>query len=120
MPAYAVLLYTNTDRDPADEKPGDRDEHRVYADELVAEGQMVLAAALEDPSVATSIRAGSMIDGPFLETKEVLLGFYVLEAADLDDAISVARRNPILHQGGGVEVRPVEEYGQWPQVTPQG
>lgn len=120
MPAYAVMLYANTERDPADEKPGERDEHDVYLNELIAEGQTVLAAALEDPSVATSIREGSIIDGPFLETKEVLLGFYVLEAADLDGAISVARRNPILHQGGGVEVRPVEGYGLWPKDKPHG
>jgi hypothetical protein len=120
MPAYAVLLYADTERDESDVVSGKREEHDVYLNELIAEGQTVLAAALEDSSVATSIRAGTMTDGPFLETKEVLLGFYVVEADDLDGAISVARRNPILHQGGGVEIRPVEGYGMWPKDTPAG
>jgi hypothetical protein len=46
-------------------------------------------------------------DGPFIEAKEVVLGFCIVEAPDLDAALAIAKRNPILHQGGGLEVRPV-------------
>jgi len=50
----------------------------------------------------------SWTDGPFIDADEVVAGFYVIEAADLDAAVEIARRNPITQQGGGVEVRPVE------------
>ncbi len=46
-------------------------------------------------------------DGPYLETKEVIVGFYVIEAPDLETAVLTARANPIVQHGGGVEVRPV-------------
>jgi hypothetical protein len=53
----------------------------------------------------------SIIDGPFAETKEVLGGFYVIEARDLNEAIQVASKSPSL-QIGSVEVRPIEELIQ--------
>jgi hypothetical protein len=61
--------------------------------------------ALEPDSTATSIRGDLLTDGPFVETKEVLGGVYVLEACDLDHAIAPARMTPIV--SGGVEVRPL-------------
>ncbi len=65
--------------------------------------------ALQDPSTATSLRldgAGfAVTDGPFVETKEGLGGYYLIEAADLDQAVAIARDIPVL--AGGVEVRPV-------------
>ena len=66
--------------------------------------------ALQPTSTATSIRGGAnggftVTDGPFIETKEALGGYYLIEAADLDEAISIARQVPAAH--GGVEVRPI-------------
>lgn len=108
MPQYAVFLYAPAD-DDTEPEPAARDEHHRHAAELRDSGKMVAAFALEDPATATSIRSdGSITDGPFIEAKEVILGFYVLEAHDLDGALAVAGRNPIIRQGGGVEVRPVE------------
>jgi|SRR5450755_87130 hypothetical protein len=68
--------------------------------------------ALQPTNTATSVRpdpAGSftVTDGPFAETKEALGGYYVIEAADLDQALAVARDVP--SRFGGVEVRPVWE-----------
>jgi hypothetical protein len=57
--------------------------------------------------MATSVRADAITDGPFLDSKEVVAGFYVIEAADLDAALAIARTNPVVRDGGGVEVRPV-------------
>ncbi len=51
-------------------------------------------------------------DGPFLETKEALGGFYLLEAADLDEVIGLASLLPEVHAGhSGVEIRPVVDHG---------
>ena len=68
---------------------------------------MVAAFALESPATATLLRGMTVSDGPFIEAKEVVLGFCIVEAPDLDAALAIAKRNPILHQGGGLEVRPV-------------
>ena len=49
-----------------------------------------------------------MTDGPFADTKEVLGGFALIEAANLDEAIELAARVPVTRYGGVVEVRPVD------------
>ena len=68
--------------------------------------------ALQSTATATSIRkTGSdfvVTDGPFVETKEALGGYYLIEAADLDQAISIAKGIPMPN--GGVEVRPVQVF----------
>jgi hypothetical protein len=69
--------------------------------------------ALQPTGTATSIRkdAGGTVtvtDGPFAETKEALGGYYLIEAADLDEAIAVAKQVPAPF--GGVEVRPVRVF----------
>ena len=81
-------------------------------EEVVApEGPLAMeslaAFALESPATATLLRGMTISDGPFIEAKEVVLGFCIVEAPDLDAALAIAKRNPILHQGGGLEVRPV-------------
>jgi hypothetical protein len=48
-----------------------------------------------------------LTDGPFIDSKEVVAGFYVIEAPDLDAALAIAATNPVVRDGGGVEVRPV-------------
>jgi hypothetical protein len=69
--------------------------------------------ALQPTSTATSIRTDSsgkfvVSDGPFAETKEVLGGYYLVEAADLDEAIALAKQVPA--PTGGVEVRPIRVF----------
>ena len=65
--------------------------------------------ALWGTDTATSIRDdGTVTDGPFAETKEGLGGYYVVEAASLDEAIAVAKDVPAPH--GGVEVRPIRVF----------
>ena len=67
-------------------------------------------ARLGGSATATSIRhdehgTASLTDGAFAETKEVLAGYYVIEAGDLDEALEIARQVPVKF--GGVEVRPI-------------
>ncbi len=85
---------------------------------IAAAGPAVLAGnALDATTTATSVRAGKakrpvVTDGPFHETKEVLGGYYLLEAGDLDAAIALARQIPEASApGSGVEIRPVRELG---------
>ncbi|MET1058808.1 MAG: YciI family protein [Nocardioides sp.] len=83
-----------------------------FNEQLKAEGHWVFAGGLkpiEDSTVVDGTRAEPVvIDGPFAESKEYLGGFWIIEAADLDAAIELARRGSAAC-AGKVEVRPFEE-----------
>lgn len=73
---------------------------------------IVAGNALQPVATATTVRpdrAGGCIvtDGPFVETKEALGGYYLVEAADLDEAIALAKQVPVIGVTGGLEVRPI-------------
>lgn len=69
-------------------------------------GSLAGGEALAPTAAATTVKGGSTVtDGPFVDTKEALGGFYVVEARDLDHAVEIAKRCPA--PGGGVEVRPI-------------
>jgi hypothetical protein len=107
MPQYAILVYGTDSAHHADATPEDLAEYDRHAKELEAAGSMALAFALQPIATSTSIRGDVVTDGPFVDAKEVVAGFYVIDAPDLDAALRIAGRNPATQQGGGVEVRPV-------------
>jgi hypothetical protein len=85
--------------------------HLDYNDELRKRGQFLLAEALDPPKTAScvKVRGGKPVvtDGPFAETKEIIAGFYVIEAADMKEAADIASRLPVAQHGmGTIEVRP--------------
>ena len=115
MAQYAILIYED---EPywadAGQEVFDRTlkEHAAFAEECAS----VLrgGSALQSTATATSVRKDpsggfAVTDGAFAETKEALNGYYVIEAADLDEAVAVAKRVPA--RSGGVEVRPVMVLG---------
>ena len=108
MAQYAILIYANDSAHAADATAEELEPHDRHAREEIESGAMVAAFALQPVATATSIRGDVVTDGPFIEAKEVVAGFYVIEAPDLDAALAIARRNPATQQGGGVEVRPVD------------
>ncbi len=89
--------------------------HRAFID--AAGPAVILGGELAEPDTATTLRLDgdgrpSTTDGPFQETKEVLGGFYLIEAADLDEAIRLAWLIPETKAGhSGVEVRPLVDHG---------
>jgi hypothetical protein len=110
---YALLIYP---------KPGSHEElspedYQVALEEyraLAAEDYVLAGEGLEPVDTATTVRRNGVdtlvTDGPFANTKEVLGGFYLIDADDLDRAIAAAERIPAVRLGGAVEVRPVREY----------
>ena len=82
-----------------------------YDEELKASGHYVTAEPLQAPSEATTVRrwngALTTTDGPFMETKEHLSGFVIVDARDLNEAIQLAGRMP-LATVGSIEVRPLD------------
>ncbi|QGN32623.1 YciI family protein [Microlunatus sp. Gsoil 973] len=112
MNQYAVLIYAGDSAHRPDATPADTASCDEHADQLVADGAMLTAYALTPRDMAKSVRAPGLItDGPFTEAKEIVAGFYVIEAADIDMAIRIAQTNPAIAEGGGVEVRPVASGG---------
>ena len=103
---YLCLVYLDERRLP--EVPDA--ECKACGDALRQSGRMVAAEALQSVQTATTVRVRngkvSVTDGPFAETKEVLAGFYLVDAADLDEAIDIAAKIPPARIGS-VEVRPV-------------
>ncbi|MGO4831709.1 YciI family protein [Rhizobiaceae sp. 2RAB30] len=80
---------------------------------LKAAGRLGPSLRLMPTGTAMSIRGGAeptVLDGPFVETKEVLLGFWVFDAASLEEAIETAREYASHMPGGGLELRPVKEF----------
>ncbi|WP_188195177.1 YciI family protein [Nonomuraea sp. SYSU D8015] len=107
MPQYAVLLYERVP--PADLPEEVQRGHLAMPGEAKElGGRIVSGMALDQPDTATAIRGGLVTDGPFIETKEVLAGVFVIEARDLDHALAIAKLTPTVQ--GGVEVRPLVGY----------
>jgi hypothetical protein len=109
MAQYLILIYEDEsgyeNPDPAVWQQT-MDAHNRFA-EQVGElgGQLLGGNALKPTATATSIRGDVVTDGPFVETKEVLGGYYLIEAKDLDQALAISKHCPAPF--GGVEVRPV-------------
>ncbi|WP_433045076.1 YciI family protein [Dactylosporangium sp. CS-033363] len=84
----------------------------VWVDTNDKSGRRLQGSVLAPPTAATTVRVrnGELLvtDGPFAETKEVIFGFDLLECADLDEAIEVARTHPMA-RGGRIEIRPLVE-----------
>ncbi|MDQ6898837.1 MAG: YciI family protein [Candidatus Dormibacteraeota bacterium] len=111
---YMLLLTRGEweDSAPAEEQ------QRIYAEigewwaKLASEGKMVGGHQLQPPHTATTLvlnarREATVVDGPFMEAKESVGGYGILEAADLDEAMAIARTFP--SPSSKVEVRPVLE-----------
>jgi hypothetical protein len=115
---YALLIYATPGAAdgarPADD--GVIDSWLDYTAALKQSGSLLAAEQLAQVDTATSVtmRAGERLltDGPFIETKEHLLGFYLLDVPDLDTALEWAGKMPIVRYGT-VEVRPVLEGQAW-------
>jgi hypothetical protein len=111
---YLLLLYVAEDE--IGKHPESVEDHVTVAADATVRGAYLACEGLEAPSVATTVRVrdGETIisDGPFAETKEVLGGFYLLECADLDEAIAYAQRIPPV-AWGSVEIRPVHPIQGW-------
>jgi hypothetical protein len=111
MVQYAVLMYAKDSVHAPDATAEDTASCDEHADELTAAGAMLVAYALTPRDMARSVRASGITDGPFVDSPEVVVGFYVIEAPDLATAQAIAGTNPVVREGGGVEVRPIHSGG---------
>ncbi|MGN9776411.1 YciI family protein [Micromonospora sp. H33] len=108
------LMFVCTDTEP-DTDRSDWPDVEAWVAENDARGRRLAGERLAEPSAATTVRVrnGQLLvsDGPFAETKEVIVGFDLLECADLDEAIEVARTHPMA-RGGRIELRPFADLDE--------
>src|ERR1043165_489579 len=109
---YMLLIYMGDNAIDEDQREHCYVESTQLAHELKARGQYLSANPLHPVSTATSVRIREgkrlVTDGPFAETREHLGGYFLIDAKDLDEAISIASRIPAA-RFGTVEVRPIVE-----------
>ena len=103
---YAILIYSSEEGAP---DPAISEEYM----ELSRRESAVGGAQLQPVATATTVRVADgkalTTDGPFVETKEALGGFYLIDVPNLDDALEFAAKVPAARLGGAVEVRPLVE-----------
>jgi hypothetical protein len=111
---YAILCYHEEDVVCAWSKEEDAAvmaKLQVVQERLAKEGRLGPVARLLPTTAATTLRKNRepalVIDGPFAETKEQLLGFYVVDCTGLDDALDIARDLGSANPGGSYEIRPI-------------
>lgn len=115
MPQFLLLVYTDEslmNEVPQSEFNGMMRDCLAKADDLVEKGTLLGFQQLEAPATAKSVRTRGgrthVMDGPFAEAKEMLGGFNLIEAADMDEAVRMAQEFPWTTTGC-IEVRPVKD-----------
>jgi hypothetical protein len=114
---YMLLVYLDEQAMNDEERSRCYVESAHLAQDLNSSGEYLDASPLHPVATATSIQVRDgrrlVTDGPFAETREQLGGYYLIEAADLDEAIRVAEKIPGARYGT-IEIRPVMEIGGLP------
>jgi len=114
---YAILCYHDEDvvwSWSQEEDKAVMDRIAVVSEGLTKAGKLGTSLRLLPTTAATTLRKTQdpplVIDGPFAETKEQLLGFYLIDVEDLEGALSVARELAAANPGGAYEIRPVAVF----------
>jgi hypothetical protein len=114
---YLLLIYLDEQILTEAERQSCYVESTQLAQELNTDGKYLSANPLQPIATATSVRVRDgkplITDGPFAETREQLGGYFLIDASDLDEAISIAARIPMARKGT-VEIRPVIEIPNLP------
>lgn len=107
MAQFAVLIYHHDSAHAPDSTSEDREVCDSHSDELSGTGVMAAAYALTPRNLAVSLRGDATTSGPYVDSEHIVVGFYIIDAPGLDEAIAIARTNPSVWDGGAVEVRPI-------------
>ena len=108
------MMFVCSDPEP-DTDTAPEPDVEAWVEENDTAGRRERGAALAPPTSATTVRVRNgevlVTDGPFAETREVIVGFDLLDCADLDEAIAVARAHPMA-RSGRLEIRPLADSEQ--------
>lgn len=107
---YMLLIYSKESDYTPEERAECMEESTAICHDLEEQGKFIAASPLHSVTTATSLRVRNgkrlITDGPFAETTEQLGGYYIVDVADLDEAIAIASRLPPAKKGT-VEIRPI-------------
>ncbi len=110
---YLLLIYENEANRTGVDRSKMMEEYGKFTKSIIASGNFKAGDALQPTSTATTVRVKDgkpvVTHGPFAETREALLGYYLVDAKDLDQALEIAGRVPSA-KIGAIEVRPVMVY----------
>ena len=110
---YLLLIYENENNRGASDRGKMMEEYGKFTKSIIESGNFKAGDALQPTSTATTVRVKDgkpvTMHGPFAETREALLGYYLIDAKDLDQALGIAARVPSA-KIGAIEVRPVMVY----------
>jgi hypothetical protein len=81
--------------------------HMQWANQLAEAGHLIAGDGLKETSVYITGKESVVKDGPYLETKEIIGGYYLLQADDLQEVIGLAKQCPTHQYGGTTEIRPI-------------
>lgn len=115
MKKFLVLLHEDTEqmqRLSAKEMEELVNSHMAWAEKLGKSGHLISGDGLEEKSLLISGKESIVKDGTFLESKEMIGGYYLLQAKDLDTVTELAKGCPCHLFGGTTEIRPIMEYGE--------
>ncbi len=108
------MMFVCTDNEP-DTDPAPEPDIDAWVERNDTAGRRLRGAVLAPASAATTVRVRNgetlLIDGPFAETKEVIAGFDLIDCADLDEAVELARTHPMARRGR-IELRPLADFEQ--------
>lgn len=114
---FVILIYTDAtllDALPRGQFDAKMRDCLAHADDLKKDGRLLESQMLEGAATAKSVRVRNgrraVVDGPFTESKELLAGFNLIEAADMDEAVRIASEFPWV-ETGCVEVRAIRDIG---------
>ena len=121
MPQFAVLIYSDDSAHEPDKTAVNSEEIATcddHAAALATQATMTAAGAFTPRTMAKAVRAAAVTNGPFVDSRQVVAGVYILDAPDLEAALATAATNPVLRQGGGLEVRPIHSGGPTDPTLP--
>jgi len=112
---YMLLMVASPDADPAPALSAPESDEPCwmpwYQEMIARDVVLVDGAQLQPATTATTVAVADgetlLSDGPFAETKEQIVGYNVIDVADLDEAVYVASRHPVAAHGGRIEIRPI-------------
>jgi hypothetical protein len=111
MPDFVFLFRGGeADRRSPEEMQRIVERYIAWVRELRAQGKFKAGDELRAEGRIVTRQGGQITDGPFIETKEAVGGYFLIEAADYAEAVAIARRSPNLDNGGAVEVRQISDY----------
>lgn len=82
----------------------------AWVQQLRTQGKFKAGDELQPNGHIVSSRNGSLTDGPYIETKDAVGGYFLIEASGYDEAVAIAKASPNLENGGTVEVRQISDY----------